>query len=146
MDATASASSRAMGVTETAPVLAMNQADGKTPRGTVGRLSPLMEYRPRPVPWLEEGGRLRFAAGPNVMLGLSARWKFRVWMEPLPDGGHDTGDIVSKSERHGFIAIKGRRQALRQIAGRNGSSLSGGRGPWSRDVAAGHVGSAGLHH
>src|SRR5262249_9054064 len=52
------------GVTETAPVLAVN-----TPMfnrsGTVGRLMPGVEYRIEPVPGIEDAGRLQ-VRGPNI--------------------------------------------------------------------------------
>jgi len=101
------------GVTETAPVLAMNTPMANRP-GTVGRLSPLMEYKLEPVPGIEEGGRLS-VRGPNVMLGYLRAENPGV-LEPLPDGWHDTGDIVS-IDSAGYITIKGRAKRFAKIAG-----------------------------
>jgi acyl-[acyl-carrier-protein]-phospholipid O-acyltransferase/long-chain-fatty-acid--[acyl-carrier-protein] ligase len=101
------------GVTETAPVLAMNTPMANRP-GTVGRLSPLMEYRLEEVAGIEEGGRLS-VRGPNVMLGYLRAENPGV-LEPLQDGWHDTGDIVS-IDANGFIAIKGRAKRFAKVAG-----------------------------
>jgi acyl-[acyl-carrier-protein]-phospholipid O-acyltransferase/long-chain-fatty-acid--[acyl-carrier-protein] ligase len=101
------------GVTETAPVLAMNTPMFNRP-GTVGRLSPLMEYRLDPVSGIEDGGRLS-VRGPNVMLGYLRAENPGV-LEPLPGGWHDTGDIVT-IDAAGFIAIKGRAKRFAKIAG-----------------------------
>jgi acyl-[acyl-carrier-protein]-phospholipid O-acyltransferase/long-chain-fatty-acid--[acyl-carrier-protein] ligase len=101
------------GVTETAPVLAMNTPIANRP-GTVGRLSPLMEARLEPVPGVTEGGRL-FVRGPNVMLGYLRPENPGV-IEPPPGGWHDTGDIVT-IDAQGYITIKGRAKRFAKIAG-----------------------------
>ncbi|MEP2945039.1 MAG: acyl-[ACP]--phospholipid O-acyltransferase [Lentilitoribacter sp.] len=101
------------GVTETAPVIALN-----TPMhnrmGTVGRLIPGIEYRIEPVPGIEEGGRL-FVKGGNIMAGYLHSENPGL-LEPTPGGWHDTGDIVTMDDE-GFITIRGRAKRFAKIAG-----------------------------
>jgi len=101
------------GVTETAPVLAMNTPISNKP-GTVGRLSPLMKARLEPVEGVTDGARLH-VSGPNVMIGY-LRAENPGIIEPLADGWYDTGDIVA-IDNEGFISIKGRAKRFAKIAG-----------------------------
>ncbi|MDX2288469.1 MAG: acyl-[ACP]--phospholipid O-acyltransferase [Hyphomicrobiaceae bacterium] len=103
------------GVTETAPVLAINTPLANR-TGTVGRLSPLMEMRLEPVPGIDEPGAGRlYVRGPNVMLGYYRVDRPGV-IEPPHDGWHDTGDIVSVDDQ-GFIRILGRAKRFAKIGG-----------------------------
>ena len=101
------------GITETAPVLAVN-----TPMhyraGTVGRFLPGIDYRLEPVPGIDRGGRL-FVTGPNVMLGYLRAENPGV-VEPPGQRSYDTGDIVDVDE-HGFVTILGRVKRFAKIAG-----------------------------
>ncbi len=101
------------GVTEASPVVAANQIEANLP-GTVGRLLPMMESRLEPVEGIPNAGRL-FVKGPNVMAGYLKPDQPGV-VQPLPDGWHDTGDVVS-IDKHGHIAIKGRLKRFAKIGG-----------------------------
>ncbi|MGB8817076.1 MAG: AMP-binding protein [Rhizobiaceae bacterium] len=101
------------GMTEVAPVTAVNTAT-HCRDGTVGRLLPLMQARLEPVEGIDEGGRL-WLSGPNVMLGYLMADRPGV-LQPLGDGWHDSGDIVS-FDRDGFMSIRGRAKRFAKIAG-----------------------------
>jgi acyl-[acyl-carrier-protein]-phospholipid O-acyltransferase / long-chain-fatty-acid--[acyl-carrier-protein] ligase len=108
------------GVTETAPVLAINTEMANL-AGSVGRLSPLMEARLDPVPGVEGAGRL-FVRGPNVMLGYLHADDPGV-IKPPHEGWHDTGDIVAIDEK-GFISIRGRAKRFAKVGGEMVSLLA----------------------
>jgi len=101
------------GVTETAPVLAVN-----TPlhykHGSVGQFIPDIEYRLEPVAGIQGGGRL-YVKGPNVMKGYLMPDNPGI-LQPPVDGWHDTGDIVDVDEE-GYVWIKGRAKRFAKIGG-----------------------------
>src|SRR5204863_5016029 len=101
------------GATEASPVLSTNTAM-QYKAGTVGRLLPSIKYELRPVEGIYEGGRLCIS-GPNIMLGYMFAHTPGV-IQPLEDGWHDTGDIVS-IDKEGYITIKGRAKRFAKIAG-----------------------------
>lgn len=101
------------GVTETAPVLAVNSHLAYR-AGSVGRLLPGLEHRLDPVEGVAVGGKL-VVRGPNVMLGYILPDQPGV-IQPLPDGWHDTGDIVEIDD-DGFVFIKGRFKRFAKVGG-----------------------------
>ncbi|MFP3942571.1 MAG: AMP-binding protein [Alphaproteobacteria bacterium] len=101
------------GVTETAPVAAVNQP-GDVRQGTVGKLLPGMETRLEPVEGLTGGGRL-LLRGPNVMKGYLSTDNPGVIVPP-EDGWHDTGDIAAIDEE-GYMSIRGRVKRFAKIGG-----------------------------
>lgn len=101
------------GVTETAPVIAVNTPEDNQ-YGTVGKLLPGMEAKLEPVEGIETGGRL-MVRGINVMMGYIRPDNPGV-IEPLEDGWHDTGDICDIDEE-GYIRIKGRAKRFAKIGG-----------------------------
>lgn len=105
------------GVTETAPVLAVNLPDDNHP-GTVGRLVPGIEAKILPVPGIEGGGELH-VRGPNLMSGYYRHDSPGVLEPPastLGAGWHNTGDVAAIDEQ-GFVTIQGRLKRFAKVAG-----------------------------
>jgi acyl-[acyl-carrier-protein]-phospholipid O-acyltransferase/long-chain-fatty-acid--[acyl-carrier-protein] ligase len=73
-----------------------------------------MQARVEPVEGIPNAGRL-FLKGPNVMLGYIKPGRPGV-IEPVPDGWHDTGDVVTIAE-DGVISIKGRLKRFANVGG-----------------------------
>lgn len=101
------------GMTEAAPVVAVNTPDENQP-GSVGKLLPGIEHRLEPVDGIDEGGRL-WLKGPNVMLGYITHDRPGE-LQPLDDGWHDSGDIVN-FDAAGYLTIKGRAKRFAKVAG-----------------------------
>ncbi|MBL4602195.1 MAG: AMP-binding protein [Emcibacteraceae bacterium] len=101
------------GATETSPILSTNTAM-QAKNGTVGRLMPGIEYKLKPVPGIEVGGKL-IVKGPNVMKGYLRAEKPGVLEKP-EGGWYDTGDIVEIDDE-GYIKIVGRAKRFAKIAG-----------------------------
>jgi len=101
------------GATEAAPVVAVNQP-GNNHFGTVGQILPGMEWRLERVEGIDKGGRL-FLRGPNVMAGYLSP-DDPDCLEALPDGWHDTGDIVDV-DAEGYVRILGRAKRFAKIGG-----------------------------
>ena len=101
------------GVTETAPVVALNAVEDNHP-GTVGPLMTGMQARLEPVEGIAGAGQLH-VRGPNVMLGY-IRPDAPGKIVPPPDGWYNTGDIVAIDDE-GFIAIRGRLKRFAKIGG-----------------------------
>lgn len=101
------------GLTETAPVLAVNRPGQNRP-GTVGPILPGVETRLEEVPGITMGKRLH-VRGPNVMAGYIMADDPSRLLSP-PGGWHDTGDIVSISADN-YLTIRSRAKRFAKIGG-----------------------------
>lgn len=102
------------GATEASPVIAVNTPDAFNRPGSVGRFLPGQEWKLESIPGIDGGGRL-FVRGPNLMRGY-VRVDAPGEIQPLPDGWHDTGDVVS-IDKEGYVTIRGRVKRFAKIGG-----------------------------
>lgn len=106
------------GVTEAAPVIAVNTPQGNR-EGSVGKMLPGMEARIEAISGIECGGRLH-VRGPNLMSGYLRADSPGQLQPPTSDaygsGWHDTGDVV-EIDADGFLFIRGRVKRFAKIAG-----------------------------
>ncbi len=105
------------GVTETAPVIADQHADVSTSPARSARSCRAWNGSSNRCPASTKAGG-SIVRGPNVMAGYLRAENPGV-LEPLPEGWHDTGDIVTIDDE-GFVTHQGPRQALRQDRRRDG--------------------------
>jgi acyl-[acyl-carrier-protein]-phospholipid O-acyltransferase/long-chain-fatty-acid--[acyl-carrier-protein] ligase len=124
------------GTTEASPVITVN-APMYYKAGSVGCPLPAMEVKLNPVDGVKDGAELA-VKGPNVMLGYIHHKEPGV-IQPVKDGWHNTGDIVSIDER-GFITLLGRAKRFAKIAGEMVSlaaveAVAAAEWPGSRHVA-----------
>src|SRR5262249_51411092 len=82
--------------------------------GTVGKPLPGMEFKFEAVPGIANGGRM-LVRGPNVMQGYISPSRPGE-IQKLPEGWHDTGDVVGQDEEH-YLTIKGRLKRFAKIGG-----------------------------
>ena len=101
------------GMTEVSPVVSVNTSTHSRD-GTVGRMLPMISARLEEVDGIADGGRL-WLYGPNVMLGYLMADRPGE-LQPLGDGWHDSGDIVS-FDNEGYMTIRGRAKRFAKIAG-----------------------------
>jgi acyl-[acyl-carrier-protein]-phospholipid O-acyltransferase/long-chain-fatty-acid--[acyl-carrier-protein] ligase len=105
------------GVTETAPVIAVNTRHANQ-IGTVGQLVPALRAKIVPIEGLSEGGRLH-VAGLNVMRGYYLA-DAPAQLSPVPSligaPWYDTGDLA-QLEDNGMLRILGRQKRFAKIGG-----------------------------
>ena len=105
------------GVTETAPVIAVNTRHANQ-IGTVGQLVPAMQACIVPVEGLDDGGLLH-VAGLNVMRGYYLA-DSPAQLSPVPSQigapWYDTGDLA-KLESNGMLRILGRQKRFAKVGG-----------------------------
>lgn len=105
------------GMTEMAPVVAVNLPDSNRP-GTVGRLLPDIEACILPVEGIAEGGELHLR-GPNLMSGYYRPEAPCVLDSPRSaagEGWYGTGDVATMDD-DGYLTIQGRLKRFAKVAG-----------------------------